>query len=538
MSAYSTHSAVSSTRLYLPGWWVKAFEAFAEAEFQNNSALEIISRSGILPVITGDELAILSLFVSNAQSQILNSQSSRFKILDSDISGESPFSGSAKIALVEKSLAQFPVLRILSGEGGAAWNISNKFRLGNDAQGRWIEIDATPEGQELILGYCHAHADFLRVAQNQHSLGKALGPYLPLCIWKSVWLDLDLNSQLIMMRIESAMQHEHQWVQLDGTAAINFEEVFRFVKFQVRKSNVTEFTRRRKLLESLGRKLIDHGVIDDGLLNHYYALVERDQIQLLFRSKEGLLANEHVHLYCDNVGKYFSKRQLGLKLIGKYAHEDLARWQTFYDSLPESDRELHIVSGNRIFVAFDFFAEITLRMQGVWTDGVHPSFDKFPVQLAQAWTVFLSHWQSFDFSQSIKEPYFSLASDASLADIQIMRLLSTNNLSQNENSLATVNVVAASQRVQPPLATRDHRARNVVSEELDRLKTRDKAQYKNLCDAYLSSLREEERRLFESIQKQMNPVVFETQLRARLIRFMIDNPGTWGTSKAGIGASE
>lgn len=538
MTERSQTSAVPATRLFLPQWWVRALEAFAEGESQNSGVLDLISRSGILPIIDGEELSILGLFVSSAQSQILTSQSPKFTIFDSDVIGESPFSGQAKASLVEKALAQLPVMRILSTDSQYAWSISDKFRLLQERGRRSIEIELNPVGEELILGFSHAHADLLRVSKNIPSLSKALGLKVPLCIWKSLWLDLDLNTQLIVMRIEKAMQHESSWVQLDGTASIDLDEAFKDVRFHGRKLHFTEFSRRRKVLEALGKKLLDHGVIDVGAKTGFLALMDRPGPQLIFRSKEGLLSGEHVNTYGESVAHYFSKRKISLQLIVSYAPEELKSWQSFYDSLSEEDRSLHVILGNRVFVAVDLFAEVFLRARGVWPDSFDNKFEKLPENPQVAWPLFLSQWRAFDFISRLKESGFSLASEASLAEIQIIRVLSTNNFQKNSNTAPEITTPQSNGRPQSSLMARDHRARSMVGEELDRLKNLDKKEYQKLCEAYVSSLREEERRLFQSIQKQMNPLVFETQLRARLIRFMIDNPSSWSSGKLGFGTSE
>ena len=140
-------------------------------------------------------------------------------------------------------------------------------------------------------------------------------------------------------------------------------------------------------------------------------------------------------------------------------------------------------------------------------------------------------WHSFDFKSELDSLNLSLASEESLSDPQILKQLSTNRSLEKPANEPSLPKTDSLQRPKPPLAPRDQVARAAASEELERLKKQNMESYKKLCEAYLSSLKEEERQLFEAIKKQMTPVIFETQLRARLIRFMIENPTSWEPTK-------
>ena len=526
------HKPLQETRLFLPWWWIRAFEVLASASSLGRGSLEQIAESRIMPFLDCDELSMLCLFLSKIQSQLLASGGKTFFIHDGDISGDNPFTRQSKLFVAEKALSQIPCIKLLSRTGDKSWNMSSGQRIGKKNDMRWLEVDLSVPGEEFVLGFCHAHRDLISGIRNEDLCTDVFEGYSPLCIWKSLWLDLDLNGQLLVLRIEKAMQLNHSWLQLDGTAGLSWTEAFAGVHFQARKSQTSQFFRQKKLLEVLGKKLEDHGIFSSHVNKNYLAFSKDPGPTLAFRSSDGLKASQDLATYAASVGQYFAKRRLGLQLIQMTSPDSLAAWTGFYESLTDEDKFLSLELNGRIFVAFDLFAEWMLRLSDKLPFKVHDSLTGLRLSVAEAWIVFKEKWNSFDFKSELKSLNLSLASEESLSDTQILKQLSTNKSREKQPFEPSLPKTESVQRPKTPLAPRDQVARAAASEELERLKKQNLESYKNLCEAYLSSLKEEERQLFEAIKKQMTPVIFETQLRARLIRFMIENPTSWDATKS------
>ena len=74
-----------------------------------------------------------------------------------------------------------------------------------------------------------------------------------------------------------------------------------------------------------------------------------------------------------------------------------------------------------------------------------------------------------------------------------------------------------------------------ASDELHRIKSGDPERYASLKKAYLASLDEQGRAVMLDVQGRIQPVLFEEQLRQRLVRYMVDHPGAWRSAEAGKG---
>jgi hypothetical protein len=49
----------------------------------------------------------------------------------------------------------------------------------------------------------------------------------------------------------------------------------------------------------------------------------------------------------------------------------------------------------------------------------------------------------------------------------------------------------------------------------------------------LETLDETSRRLLLDVQKRIQPSMFDEQLRQRLVRYMVENPGAWRSAEVG-----
>ncbi len=518
-------------RLLLPWWWVRAFQGLAKSSEGSSRLFDQVSRSRILPLLDSDELSMVGLFLSKIQEQLLSHGNPTVIFHESEISGDNPFTRHSKIVLAERALSQIPCLKLFDASGLKSWEISSGMRIiRNEAEYRF-EMDLSQLGEEFVLGYAHAHRDLLAGATQGEVLGSFFEGQNPLCIWKSLWLDLDFNSRLVVLRIEQAMQLQQSWLQLDGTAGLSWERAFSGLTWAKRNATTSAFERERKLLQTLGKKLEDHGIFTGSVSQSYLAFSKDPGPTLVFRSSDGLKATQDLESYGKAVGAFYAKRRVGLELIKLFSPDNLEAWTQFYEALSPEDKNLSLQFRGRIYVAFDLFAEWVLRLDSKIPIPAHESLENLRTPVSDAWNLFKAKWHSFDFLEDLESLHLSLASEASLQDTQIFERLSTSKLEIVTTSKSTLTPSSSGERQKIAMPPRDQVARAAASDELEHMKKHDQQSYKNLCEAYLASLRAEDRDLFLAIQKQMTPVIFETQLRARLIRYMIEFPSKWSTSK-------
>ena len=534
MTNSDSNLSFKQTRLLLPWWWVRAFEGLAKSSDGSSRLFDQVSRSRLLPILDSDELSMVALFLSKIQGQILGTGSRTFVFHESEISGDNPFTRHSKLMLAQRALSQIPCLKLFDASGLKSWGLCSDLRMiQNEAEFR-VEVDLTDLGEEFVLGYAHAHRDLFGCVTKGEVLGNFFEGQSPLCIWKSLWLDLDFNSRLVVLRLEQAMQQQHGWLQLDGTAGLSWSHALAGLALSKRGAPASLFERERKLLHSLGKKLEDHGIFAGSVSQSYLAFSKDSGPTLVFRSRDGLKASQDLEAYGKEVGSFFAKRRMGLKLIERFSPESLGSWKHFYEALSAEDKDLALQSKGRVYVGFDLFAEWLLRLGGMIPLPAHESLGQLKVPVSEAWSIFKSKWHSFDFEKDLEAMNLSLASEVSLQDTQILRRLSTENLENLEVAKTMPPVFEGGERQKIVIGPRDQLARAAASDELEHMKKHDYQSYKKLCEAYLASLRAEDRDLFQAIQKQMTPVIFETQLRARLIRYMIEFPSKWSSSKTAM----
>jgi hypothetical protein len=71
------------------------------------------------------------------------------------------------------------------------------------------------------------------------------------------------------------------------------------------------------------------------------------------------------------------------------------------------------------------------------------------------------------------------------------------------------------------------RMMKTASEELAKMRAGDLTRYEQLKKAFFASLDDTSRKLLLDVQKRIQPNMFDEQLRQRLVRFMVENPGSW-----------
>ncbi len=66
-----------------------------------------------------------------------------------------------------------------------------------------------------------------------------------------------------------------------------------------------------------------------------------------------------------------------------------------------------------------------------------------------------------------------------------------------------------------------------ASDELQKMRTAHPEHYDRLKRSYFDSLDDIGRKLMLDVQKRMQASMFEEHLRQRLVRFMVESPGSW-----------
>jgi len=71
----------------------------------------------------------------------------------------------------------------------------------------------------------------------------------------------------------------------------------------------------------------------------------------------------------------------------------------------------------------------------------------------------------------------------------------------------------------------------VADAELVKMRRASPDSYRELTRHYLQSLDPVGQRLLLDVQRRIQPTHFDEQLRQRLVRFMVENPGAWRTAE-------
>lgn len=591
-----------ATHWILPAWWIRAYETAVLAEADGDSAMSQALKGGLAPALSAFEMNALAVVLACMQEQILASSDGgrRLSVATEEHLKHAGTASRPKRLQFEKVIQNLCGIRVLADGGDGSPRAHRLFshdvwRVGGDGGSTdqaAVTCELTPSrlGFELVLGYGDAHLDLVRYAQGEPTAAKVLGSQAPLALTRSLWLDLAGVDQLLLLRLERAMQWQFRWLQLEGVFGVPLAELFRGLRLDRADTapgegpKENELSGRLRMLARLGRKLSAHGFLASPQADCYLAVAEAEEKELslvwqLTRERlgseaasafrRGVAATTRAHRYGD-----FTEPLHRLFLGPSPGPEALARSRALWERLGSIDEAPVDIGGlehapSMMISPQALFYELKLRQEGAATRfQVPPALLEGPLgrlvarggesEEAQRYLAFCRLLdESPELLRALRDlPFATLTSEASQRDpalggylASLLAPAASELLPVTRAGAETLPAVAATKdgvgadglfasdgsavtrrkaQVSGALASRMLR---IASDELTRLRDAHPERYADLKRTFLGSLDDVDRRLILDIQKRMQATVFEEHLRQRLVRFMVENPSSWRSAE-------
>jgi hypothetical protein len=435
-------------------------------------------------------------------------------------------------------------------------------------------------GPEIIFGVSDPHIDLARAMLGEPEGKFVTGETAPLSLWRSAWLDLQGVEQGVYLRMEMAMQWFRNLLQIDGIWGCSFTELVSGFKMPTPRSlqGVSETEKILRLIEKLGKKLRQHGLLAVMSEDQYLAFdMTADQTSTLAWqvSKERHLDAPRAALMNEVAG--WMERDRATDFIPSIARiclprtvntDRISKAQELWTSIKRASNSrqyypgLENAAAQPVLPSLLFF-ELCLRagekdgfavpeefLAGPLKEIIHNA-DSSAGEAFGQFCRFLS--DTYDFTNAVRSvPYVSLASRVTreskefsykLKDLSkplpqesVVVSLTEEQKNDVEQQFAgnQIRKVAGGSsdsdtpkksQISQALATR---MLKTASEELSRMRGSYPDRYQQLKKSYITSLDESSRSLFLDFQRRMQPSVFEDHIKQKLIKYMVDNPGSWG----------
>ncbi len=557
-----------SAHLILPGWWLDAFDAAGRHE-GGDSAMTLARAARLAPAMAAADLNALALLANCLQEQLLASDDPRYVIRVAEHVKHAGNGGRGGRFNFERQMQLMSATRVLCTHGDGSLATVPLFVgerwLGDDAgdatAGLTIELTPGALTHELILGVSDPHADLARAMRGELTGAAVLGARASTAVWRSLWLELPVVEQQLLARLETALQEDRRWLSLDGVVGLPIDELFSDVKLPEARGagQHGELARRLKALVKLGKRLGDHGFLTPTVGDQYLAFGEGDDTRLMVVWQ---VARER--LAADAVGRHSAAAR---RFLLKHRIPQVAATLCQLMPAPESARRrlddlrtaalTHTAPATGSFNAALLLWELECRLahgrdQFPLPDGVRASLVEWddgaaPAERLTRFEQLLGETPEL-LRAIVETPYGSFASPATLGDkafvehaLRLGRHGDTD-LGHTSNKIkprlvgAVATDAAASAK---PVAARPKggvsgaltsRMRRIANDELNKMRAQHPDRYVALKRAYLESLDEAGKHLMLDVQKRMQPGMFEEHLKQRLVKFMVDQPGSWRSS--------
>ncbi len=575
-----------STSLFLPAWWARAYDVAVQNDSGDYGAMEVAARSGVAPAMDMVELNAVAMLLQNFQSQILKSGVQVLTINSREHQKHAGTNTKSRKFVFEKAVQMLGDIRLLRRTEQAKDIEFSRLFAGETWErpgaGQHYLIKMTPArlGPEIIFGVSDPHIDLARAMLGEPEGKFVTGDTAPMSLWRSAWLDLQGVEQGVYLRMEMAMQWFRNLLQIDGIWGCSFTELISGFKMPTPRSmqGVSETEKVLRLIDKLGKKLRQHGLLSLMDEDQYLAFdMASDQTSTLAWqvSKERHLDSPRAALMKEIAG--WMERDRASDFIPSIARiclprtvnaERIGKAQQLWTAIKKSNANrqyfpgLENAASQPISPSLLFF-ELCLRAGEKDGFAVPEEFMVGPLKhiIASAessageafgqFSEFLS--DTYDFTNAVRSvPYVSLAAKVTrevkefsqkLRDLSKPLPQESVIVSVNEDQKADAEqqfasnqirkVAGGSSEAEAPkksqisqaLATR---MLKTASEELSRMRGTYPDRYLQLKKSYITSLDESSRGLFLDFQRRMQPSVFEDHIKQKLIKYMVDNPGSWG----------
>lgn len=567
------HSPSLGTVFMNPSWWVRSFEVAASASSSQLSPLELSCDSGLTPALNPIELCALGTVLSNVQKQLL---SGRTKIILDPVEHRKFVSSTSRsrIFSFERILQILTGLRLLSGSKDEGFEVVPLFKdevwkRKGFYNGLVIELELSPLGAELIFGFAEPYSEFERFISKKPRAQRHLMAKKPLCLWQSVWLDLQGLEQLIFLRMEEAMQWQNKWLRLEGTFGTSLPQLFdnlQLPNYRSQSERCSPFIMQQRVLERLGRRLMEHGLLTLHQDSEFLALgSDAGEYSLVWQVSPEYLLFRESNFYEAKVAKFLKTHVMEDNLdvlipvlcgplYNPSLEAELRKIWKEVNSVEEDDY-LGLIQGNLPVFASGLFFEWFIRQMPGHSFGCDSDFfDKELLDLANP-------SQKSEIAKVFREFLKKVRGrDNILYDLEHnvgLTLISSKTQSYKEHYSYFVQLGHAhasrhgksgvsgdfhkkslSEPIVAGKSTEFHNHRPKVpgkaldlkknaGDELQRLRIHDPKKYQTLKIAFINTLDVEKKKIIEEVMGRLQPKVFDDHLKNSLIKFMVENPESW-----------
>jgi hypothetical protein len=136
-----------------------------------------------------------------------------------------------------------------------------------------LQLRYASMGPELLLGLADGHSLLLERSIRGPSASdiSSLVRQQPLAVAPAPLLELAPLEQVVLLRMEKAMQWNFRWLQLEGVFGASMDEILGGLRPSSLRGDPSAFAARLKLLGKMGRRLVDHGVMTRMVAPQYLA---------------------------------------------------------------------------------------------------------------------------------------------------------------------------------------------------------------------------------------------------------------------------
>lgn len=545
-------STIHATKLFLPSWWVRAFDLIMAAS-EPHKRLRFAEELKVLPILDEFELSSLAMFNSKFQQSLLEGRTATK--FSPEFLEEITTTGKESV-IQSKVLQTVGSLRYLGKDKLFSFVEKETIFLQHGENYPTIEITLGKEGEELVLGVVDAYEDARRHIFGEISICNILGPRPPIGVAKSLWLDLNPIESAILLRMEIAMQWDLQWLHLNGTFGTGLGQLFNGLKLKLRKNVSGEFAKRIKVLEKLGKKLTEHGVLGELDEGNYLAFDSFDDLKVVWKLSNDAKNWDEINSYFESCCSRFSQRSLvqGIPDVFNklFPAEKISQLEQLAAQLSDDAKSelLIVINKNKVITKLGLFCEIFLRFSHTeefsLSERLKAEFRIEPDNAMKSWANFKTDIASL--KGSLQE--LLLSKQGSMASEEFLNNLKLNGVRANDNQKSDqVGVNRGSDRkilTKPSepqsLKTKKEistyglgsKLRKAASTEIERLKRHQPIEFKNLMQRYFESISVDEKETWDTVSKKMNANFRDEQLRLRLIRYMVENPSIWETKATGL----
>lgn len=575
---HSTSPTEISTRLYVPGWWVHAWEQFLSRQNTSDTTTPPGVESIIFPSLDIVQLNLVAMLCAQIQQQMLSGtwkSTDPITLLWSDAKKLISSTDTTSISKLSIAMEQLGGLRLgVHVDGQSTHQVVPLFQSESwsknldDPNDMALTLIANSQTLELLIGYTDGHLDFLRGIKNKPRTAEILADKPPLVLWKPVWLELPLAEQAVYLRLEKAMQWDMTWLQLDGVFGAPVEQMFENVRMPKRGANSgSVLMERLRVCGRLGRKLVSHGVMAREPQANFFAvsnspinptmsgpsLVWQASTERLLSAEENAhfgraaqtMLNQSVNNSITELLQIFCS---GTDFSGRI-HE----LQKIWNELKKTPGGALRIGQTTLIQAHILFLEWSLRrLPGsafpLPTEVLGHDLVKlcrFDGQPVDQFRRFCERALSTeDASRMIGDlPKISFAAMRRTEIEPILQKLQAATCIPNSANLAdpvirkpTLTMTQVSQPVvvepvQKTLTTTPDSGQSallrIAREELDKMMKVDLRSFSALKASYLKSLEEPQRQLMNDVERRMKPHLFDQQLKQRLVRYMVEHPSAW-----------